>query len=680
MSYGLYKILDLMERVEMVNDNRLDECRMELLMERVYTLDEIYEKYYNNIPKEDFIKIVGADPTSNMEKSKMGKYSKWLLWLYGNGGLKLEDLYKATDDLKIFHRYKAKLDKKDIGQYNSLDELFNAVEPYSDNKIAASKGEEIRRTKLEGAEKVYEDDEWMVVVPKTEEAAKFYGKNTRWCTAADWDNRFEGYNKQGPLYININKKTNRKYQFHFETKQFMDERDQPVTNGSVGLSDGLINYYIDNCGGSFFKFMLELDWGEIGNQMDVFTSRGVSYEEMFDDIEQYGKDGEVLVGDLDYGYNGGHMYVIFHKDGEVLWDEPVTYVGEESDNVLPFGNEFDYNYLNLETYSTLFDEGLSEAESFQNGFARIMYNGEAFMIRPDGSFVNKEGFDSCDYSFDESGVMEVVKDEKKNLMDTDGNLLCKEWYLHMETVENNNYSYCIVTNSQMKQNVISIVSNWQPVLKKWYDKVGYPYDGFIVVIEDKKYNVCNEKTGLELYPGTWFDGLQFFGHNKDNQGLAVVKMGEELNVIDLFQSLLPNGNTPHPISPVWFDNIVSAFWNGWAAIEKNGKKNYINREGRLISEMWFDEANHFDGGYAIVKIVDGNETLTNFINPQGKLSFRNWLRNFSTDFNTEFDTGETRRKHNTNDLFIANIDQGRCMLNLKTGQISPLYTMKKATH
>ena len=69
----------------------------------------------------------------------------------------------------------------------------------------------------------------MLLTPKTEEAAKYYGKNTRWCTAAENNNYFDQYNKDGPLYILINKKVpDEKYQFHFQTEQYMDSRDSAI--------------------------------------------------------------------------------------------------------------------------------------------------------------------------------------------------------------------------------------------------------------------------------------------------------------------------------------------------------------------------------------------------------------------------------------------------------------------
>ena len=98
-----------------------------------------------------------------------------------------------------------------------------------------------------GAEKVYEDNEWLIIVPKTREAAIYYGKGTKWCTASTRGyNYFERYNNEGRLYININKNTGDKYQFHFESNSFMDAEDKPITGiiaEEIGLSSGAEQFY-----------------------------------------------------------------------------------------------------------------------------------------------------------------------------------------------------------------------------------------------------------------------------------------------------------------------------------------------------------------------------------------------------------------------------------------------------
>ena len=228
----------------------IKESINKLITEAVLSIDDIYSKYYSSIPRDIFNEIISSDPTFNKNKgNKMGKYGKWLLGLYLGKRLKLEDLYKATNYLRCFIDYYNVIKDKDINKIKSLQQLYDVVRPYLDGNTATSKSDEIRKIK-EDAEKVYEDNEWIVIVPYTKEASCYYGKGTQWCTAAEKShNYFDQYNNQGPLYININKTDGSKYQFHFETDSFMDENDyeieEPIAD-TIGLSDGLINWYKEN--------------------------------------------------------------------------------------------------------------------------------------------------------------------------------------------------------------------------------------------------------------------------------------------------------------------------------------------------------------------------------------------------------------------------------------------------
>ena len=238
------------------NENKVimitESQAMDLLFEAA-TIQDIYQKYYSNIPQDIFQQIISADPTYNAEKpNKMGKYGKWLLTLYQKQNLKIEDLYKAKDYLSTFIKFNAKLQERDIMKYHSLQELFTSIEPFIQNpQQAATKSEEIRNIK-EGAEKVYEDNKWLVVVPHTKEASCYYGKGTQWCTAADHsDNMFDTYNKDGFLYINILKGTDTKYQFHFESNSFMDATDRPIKQPiaeAIGLTPELVEFYKNKYG------------------------------------------------------------------------------------------------------------------------------------------------------------------------------------------------------------------------------------------------------------------------------------------------------------------------------------------------------------------------------------------------------------------------------------------------
>lgn len=251
------KITNSINKSEPIGENKntnlknlIEKTVRDILFEDLLTeatLDDIYTKYYSNIPQEDFWNIIKTDPTWNEQSpQKMGKYGKWLLNQYKQGKMKLEDLYKYRESLEAFHKYNRQLEKRDINAYGDGNALYDAVKQFIDDpEQATSKSDEIRRIKQD-AEKVYEDNEWLILIPKTEEAAKYYGKGTRWCTAADNNNYFNYYNQDGPLYINIRKSDGEKFQFHFESEQFMDSSDAPLTGiiaDEIGLSEGASEYY-----------------------------------------------------------------------------------------------------------------------------------------------------------------------------------------------------------------------------------------------------------------------------------------------------------------------------------------------------------------------------------------------------------------------------------------------------
>ena len=251
----------LFANIQEIKDRKIitiTESQMFDLILEAATIQDIYQKYYSNIPEDIFQEIISADPTYNPQNpQKMGKYGKWLLNLYKQNKLKTEDLYKATDYLSYFVKYYNRIENKDINKISDLPSLFNVIRPFKEaedngEEMATSKSDEIRKIK-EDAEKFYEDDTWLVIVPHSQEASCYYGKNTQWCTAAtDSYNMFNQYYSKGLLYININKKTNKKYQFHFETNSFMDETDTPINSPitkTIGLSNGLVQSYANKYGG-----------------------------------------------------------------------------------------------------------------------------------------------------------------------------------------------------------------------------------------------------------------------------------------------------------------------------------------------------------------------------------------------------------------------------------------------
>lgn len=205
------------------------------------TSQEAWDKHYSDVNKfpalkgnkELFDKLDALYPKKGNQHNR--GYFMWLYKMYRNG-LKEEDFYKVKEYLDLFFKYINMIpkDKRDITQYQTIQDLYDVIKKYKDaeasgEEMATSKTDE-RKKRLEKESKVvYSGDTWEVSVPYTEWASCELGKNTQWCTAATKsDNRFDYYNSDGPLYIMRNLDDNKRYQLHFESDQLMDENDRPI--------------------------------------------------------------------------------------------------------------------------------------------------------------------------------------------------------------------------------------------------------------------------------------------------------------------------------------------------------------------------------------------------------------------------------------------------------------------
>jgi hypothetical protein len=217
------------------------------ILESVLTSDEIYAKYYSDIDRNEFDKIVKSDPTS--KSNKVGKYSKWLLNLYKNNNLKLEDLYKATEYLTAFNLHQHKLPIKDINSIKSLPKLFNLVEPYIEKEEFTFSNDEERKLANQFKE-IFRNNKYRIIIPLTLEASKYFGRNTEWCTTNT--NMFKKYTKkQNPnnldrncLFILYTEDLKNRLQFHFKSRQFMDVKDSKIDiNQFFDTNQDIYNFF-----------------------------------------------------------------------------------------------------------------------------------------------------------------------------------------------------------------------------------------------------------------------------------------------------------------------------------------------------------------------------------------------------------------------------------------------------
>lgn len=219
------------------NNVLLDKIEESLIEE--YLIEDIasVKARYPKIDDETFMQILSIDPTYKKEVDSVGTYGKWLLDLYGRvGDSVFVSADELTNNLQWFDTNKRYLptDKRDVNRLKTVRDLSELV---SDSEVELSHRQQVRQAQKDrknadinkDAKKVFEDDEWVVYIPETYAASCKLGQDTTWCTASTESVMyFRNYTKDGPLYININKKNREKYQFHFESEQFMDKNDEEI--------------------------------------------------------------------------------------------------------------------------------------------------------------------------------------------------------------------------------------------------------------------------------------------------------------------------------------------------------------------------------------------------------------------------------------------------------------------
>jgi hypothetical protein len=178
--------------------------------------------------------LENADPTKNKGMTA------WLVGQYAQGKLRLEDLGTANETLTMFRRYAQRLEptQRDLGQYPNLAAVWEAVIGFAnaeEQQISGKAQKALDRDKAYAESRILRQDPdgFTIAVPLTEFAAKWWGRGTRWCTAAEKNNQFWEYHKKAPLILVVIPELKEKGKFQFwvteHSVQFMDVADSPVS-------------------------------------------------------------------------------------------------------------------------------------------------------------------------------------------------------------------------------------------------------------------------------------------------------------------------------------------------------------------------------------------------------------------------------------------------------------------
>ena len=383
----------------------------------LYKIINSFRRNYPAIEERTLKTLFMSDPTFKQTYRGLyvGRYGVWIANMYTNSHIKLGDIPELKTALVTYDKNKSQL--PNIKDCKSLSELIEWVKDLSDDFKPIRKQSKAKAD----LEKVYEDDEWVVYVPHSHAAARRGGECTHWCTASENGYYYNMYSKQGPLYINIRKSDDAKFQFHFESDQFMDANDKPVRLNEIGLSEGIIDFYTKIK--TVFKFRLTFD------SVGEFTE-GFAQVKLNDEWNFINTEGQLLL-------NQWFDYVGYFKEGfaKIILNGKWNFIN--TDGQLPSNQWFDWadvfyeglasvrlndkwNFINTEG-QLLSNQWFDWVGNFNEGFAIVKLNGKYNFINTEGQLLSQQWFDEAS-DFTE-GFAPVELNGKWNIINTEGQIL-----------------------------------------------------------------------------------------------------------------------------------------------------------------------------------------------------------------------------------------------------------------
>ena len=581
----------------------------EYVEEAKATADEVYNQYYSDIDRRVFDTAVNSDPTA--KAGGIGKYTKWILNLARHGQWKIGDAVETKDCLTMFAKLGKQLPEKDIQKYTSVSQLYQALSTLQGTKTR----NEIKRE----ADKVYEDQDWMVIKPNTKEASMKYGANTRWCTAASQNNMFDYYSNKGPLYIIISKKyPAKKWQFHVETDSFMDVEDERI------VSVSMLSRYGDTDG--LFNFMTTVD-----KDLTFFPVRKLQ------------------------------KAIAMLEQGAPLKDA-FDFVGKPSEGFVVVGINGKYNYIEVATNKLLSDTWFYEANDFRGGFGRVKYNR-----------FEDDGYSYCDGVYYDNSEGSLGRDHSY-YYDNDGlayDFISTNGYLGLYLDDENGWledaddfdteldGYAkVMLDSETNYGTMNFLSkNGELLLPKMFDFV--EVTGRMIVARGSRTFQTDEEitnrngmcywlfnTKGELVSDKGYDYVKSINRDMTFSGYSVVGIGispvadrnetekkGKYNIINWDGKLM---------LPVWVDKVNESAHDGWTNIWYNDMANFVNNAGQLMfgtwenTDGWVKGTGEFSGGYAAIsELVNANGKKTNmynFVDQHGNIVSKQWYDKFITSF------------------------------------------------
>lgn len=292
------------------------------------------------------------------------------------------------------------------------------------------------------------------------------------------------------------------------------------------------------------------------------------------------------------------------------------------------------NYLD-EKGNLLLSEWVNDATDFSEGYAVIIRNGKYNVINAKGEYQSEEWRTAVTYDgypFDFKPFIDGFaalnhggRGCKQNLIDRKGKPVFDGFFFF------DGYTY-----EGFKKGPVGI--RYDEDDKPWIDHTAFIYpDGKVDYHsnDDKK----EPKEKKESYiPDKVRDKLceKYIEVSESFSGLyKVTDNNGRVNYVD------KDGKT---ISNIWFD-YCDDFKEEYAIVEKKGKYNLLHKSGKLVSPIWYDGINYFHDGRALVKksvkTLNGNKEEAHskygYIDTDGKI-----ICELKYDYGEDFCEGKAR--------------------------------------
>jgi hypothetical protein len=359
-------------------------------------VDDFKVKYGNKFSPEQLKRIVDNIPH---------KYLMWVGKSFDTINFE-ENFTKLYNSLNKFTKLSTNLPKTDINQYQNLDELVNTISVYENRERRDVK-------KVEGGNVVYDDGKIFVVNPLDYNASCYYGKGTKWCTAAETDTHFRKYNEDGKLFYIIDRtkptsdplyKVALLRKFDGEKKYF-DAKDEYVKSGWIFGTEQLnkLDRAIENYLSTEYGEQLKIYADKERAKKEQERLRKLEIQRILNqrvaESQERRLDGDweldnQYIDDIGLKAHALLEWLVDNNDAEVLTNEEKIEIQRIKDEIARLEEEYD----NSDDVRTDLLNQIEELEDELNDYDNRI---DVYSIIPTGEFYNTTEFEVINSSVDD---------------------------------------------------------------------------------------------------------------------------------------------------------------------------------------------------------------------------------------------------------------------------------------